>query len=164
MIHYNQEQEGRRNVKIILDVDEELDEDMIHIKCSELNQDILEIQEFIQKKMSKRKEITVYKDDAEFFIRLSEVLFFETFGREIILHTEKQIYTVKKKLYELEALLPDYFVRISKSAIVNVYAVYSVNRSMVANGVIEFRDTHKEVSISRSYYKNFKIVLDEKRR
>lgn len=151
-------------MKIILDVHEDMQEDEIHIRCSELNEEILCIQKYLQSVLSKRKEILVYKDETEYYLALNQVLFFETSGREIIVHTTNQSYQVKYKLYELEELLPDNFVRISKSTIVNVSTVYAINRSSMSNGMIEFLNTHKQVSVSRSYYKNFRFVLEEKRR
>jgi DNA-binding LytR/AlgR family response regulator len=66
-------------------------------------------------------------------------------------------------LYELEELLPGFFMRISKSAILNTNQVYAINRNLAASSVIEFRNTHKQVYVSRNYYKPLKNKLEEKR-
>lgn len=151
-------------MKIILDVQEDLEDDEIYIRCRELNQDIINIQKQLQSIASKKKEIVVYKEETEYYLSLDKVFFFETSGRGIILHTAVQTYLVKQKLYELEEMLPDNFVRISKSTIVNVSLVYAIRRNSVTGGMIEFPNTHKQVSVSRSYYKDFKFVLEEHRR
>ncbi|MFI3172395.1 MAG: LytTR family DNA-binding domain-containing protein [Eubacteriales bacterium] len=151
-------------MKIILDVQENLEEDEIRIHCRELNDEIMEIQKYLQSAVSKRREIVVYKDENEYYLSLNDALFFETAGREIMLHTEENAFLVKYKLYELEEMLPDNFVRISKSTILNVSKVYAINRNGVTNGMIEFHNTHKQVAVSRMYYKNFRFRLEKKRR
>lgn len=151
-------------MKIILDVQEDIEEDEIYIRCKELNQDIVNIQKQLQSTISKKKELIVYRDETEYYLSLEQVLFFETSGRDIMLHTKNQAYLVKQKLYELEEMLPDNFVRISKSTIVNVSLVYAIKRNSVTGGMVEFQNTHKQVSVSRNYYKNFKFVLEEHRR
>lgn len=151
-------------MKIVLEIQEELEEDEIYIRCRSINTDILELQNHLQSLASKKKEIVVYKEETEYYLVLDQVLFFETSGRDIMLHTSNQSYQVKQKLYELESMLPDNFVRISKSTIVNVTAVYAITRNSVTGGVIQFANTHKQISVSRSYYKNFKYVLEDKRR
>ena len=48
-------------MKIILDIQDELEEDEIRIQCRELNDEIVEIQKYLQSAVSKRREIVVYK-------------------------------------------------------------------------------------------------------
>lgn len=151
-------------MKIILEVQEGLEENEIRICCKELDEEILEIQKYLQSTISKKKEISVFKEETEYFVSLKDALFFETSGREIMLHTENNAFAAPYKLYELEEMLPDNFVRISKSTIVNISKVYSVNRNSVTGGMVEFPNTHKQVSVSRMYYKNFKYCLETKRR
>ena len=90
-------------------------------------------------------------------------MFFESDGSIINAHTKNEIYQTKYKLYELEDLLPGIFMRISKSAIVNTEHIYSINRSLTSSSVISFADTHKQVYVSRYYYKALINKLSEKR-
>ena len=62
------------------------------------------------------------------------------------------------KLYELENILPNSFLRISKSTIVNIQKIYSLSHS-VSSHLITFQNSHKQVYVSRMYYK----VLKERR-
>lgn len=66
--------------------------------------------------------------------------------------------------YELEEFLPRYFMRISKSTILNTNKVYSIQRNLTASSVIEFQNTHKQIYVSRYYYKPLKNKLEEKRK
>ena len=68
------------------------------------------------------------------------------------------------KLYQLEELLPNAFLRISKSAIVNLNQVYSITRNLTASSLVEFMHSHKRVYVSRNYYKMLVERLAEKRK
>ena len=58
-----------------------------------------------------------YQGDRSYYLPLEDILFFETDGKEILAHTIDQMYTIKYRLYELEEILPGYFMRVSKSTI-----------------------------------------------
>ena len=94
---------------------------------------------------------------------LQEILFFETEGTSIRAHTKDDIYGARYRLYELEETLPGYFMRVSKSTILNIRHIYAMTRSLSASCVVEFKDTHKQVYVSRHYYKPLKNRLEEKR-
>ena len=87
----------------------------------------------------------------------------ETDGNAIQVHTRDDIYQTRYKLYELEELLPGQFMRVSKSAIMNTSHVYSITKNLSSSSVVQFRDTHKQVYVSRMYYKPLKCKLEEKR-
>lgn len=150
-------------MKINIELQVDIEETSITIVTKEYNSDIKEIEKYL-KSLQQLQEIKGYLLDKECYLVLKDVLFFETEGRDIVAHTKDHGYVVKYKLYELEQLLPDYFVRVSKSAIVNVIKIYSINRNLVKSGMIEFQNSNKLVSISRTYYKNFKYVLERKRK
>lgn len=94
---------------------------------------------------------------------LDDILFFETDENGISAHTRTDAYQVKYKLYELEELLPRFFMRVSKSAILNTNHIYSINRNLTASSVVAFLNTHKQVYVSRYYYKPLIGKLEEKR-
>ena len=77
---------------------------------------------------------------------------------------KRQVYEVKYKLYELEGILPNNFMRVSKSTILNVNYIYSITRNLTSSSLVEFKNTHKKVYVSRYYYKPLKIKLSEMRR
>ena len=105
-----------------------------------------------------------YKDNTELYIWIDDVLFFETEENLIYAHTLNEVYQVKYRLYELEEILPRSFVRVSKSTILNINHIYSITRNITSSSLVEFKNTHKKVYVSRSYYKVLKLKLSEKRR
>ncbi|MGL4912699.1 MAG: LytTR family DNA-binding domain-containing protein [Romboutsia sp.] len=151
-------------MKIRIEVDERIEENEVIIRCNQLNEDINSIQKLINDMIRKKTNITFYKDNIEYYISLSEILFFETEEVNISAHTVDNVYQVKYKLYELEDILPTNFMRVSKSTILNTDYIYSITRNLTASSVVEFQKTHKKVYVSRHYYKPLKTKLEEKRR
>ena len=72
-------------------------------------------------------------------------------------------YKAKYKLYELEETLPRFFMRVSKSTILNTNHIFSIDRNLTASSVVAFTGTHKQVYVSRYYYKPLISKLEEKR-
>lgn len=150
-------------MKIRIEMEEALAEDEVIIRCSQLTEEIIQLQRMIQQESGNSGQFILYKEDTEYYVPLNDILFFETEAGSVQVHTKTEVYETKYKLYELEELLPGYFLRISKSAIANCNQIYSVSRNLTASSLIEFRDTHKQIYVSRSYYKVLKSKLDEKR-
>lgn len=151
-------------MKIQIEIDNKIKENEVIIRCSELSEEVKNIQIMLDDMLSHKKCIIFYKDDTEYYLSLEEILFFDTEETRICAHTIDNIYTVKYKLYELEELLPGYFMRISKSTILNTNHIYSITRSLSSSSKVEFQNTHKQVYVSRYYYKPLKIKLLEKRK
>lgn len=151
-------------MKIKIEIDENIAEDEVVIRCSELSDEIKEIQNIIKEKLLDKINITYYKNNTEFYLPLKDILFFQTEDTGVSAHTAEEMYDVKYKLYELEENLPKCFVRVSKSTILNVNAIYSITRNLTSSSVVEFRNTHKKVYVSRHYFKELKKILLEKRR
>lgn len=150
-------------MKLKLEMAPEMKETEVVIKCANIDSDILRLQQVIDEFMHGKNSFVFFKEDTEFYFSVEEVLFFETEGNKVNAHTADDVYTVKYKLFELEELLPGHFVRISKSGIVNADKIYSIQRNITAASAIEFQGSHKQVFVSRSYYKVLKNKLEEKR-
>lgn len=151
-------------MKIIIGVDESINENEIIIRCKEFNDEVSEIQKALKNIASKSNSIIFYKGDTEYFFPLENILFFETESNSITAHTVNDVFIVKYKLYELEEILPGHFVRISKSTIININHIFSISRNLTASSLVEFNNTHKKVYVSRYYYKPLKLKLLEKRK
>ena len=89
-------------MKIRIEVDENIQDDEVIIRCANLNEDIQNLQSAIKDALSKKNRIIFYKDNTQFYISLDEILFFETEETSISAHTLNNVYEVKYKLYELE--------------------------------------------------------------
>ncbi len=149
-------------MKIRIEIDETAQEDEIIVKCRELNDNVRRIQQAVTE-ISDRNEIEFFKDGTEYFLPVESVLFFETAGNLINAHTADDVFQVKFKLYELENILPGYFVRVSKSTILNIRHIYSIEKNITSSSLVRFSKTHKQVYVSRNYYRFLKQRLSERR-
>jgi len=140
-------------------------ESEIVIKCSGLTPDVLRLQKLIEQEMRAGQdgELTLTLGDREYFVSLKDVLFFETSDERTSAHTSESMYYTDMRLFELEEMLPDSFMRISKSGIVNLSRVSSVRRDVTGIGEVFFDGSAKKVFVSRMYYKNFREKLHELR-
>lgn len=154
---------AENNMKIKIEIDESLSEDEVLIRCRGLTEHVTEIQKAVSEVVNTSKRFVFYRGNTEYYLALEEILFFETDGDGINAHTRDNIYQTKYKLYELEDLLPGCFMRISKSSIVNTNHIYSISRNLTASSVVAFAGTHKQVYVSRYYYKPLVNKLEEKR-
>ena len=94
---------------------------------------------------------------------VDNILFFETSENRISAHTNNETYYVKYRLYELEEKLPKNFLRISKSTIVNINQIFGITHTITSPNIIQFYNSHKQVYVSRFYFKNLKSRLEERR-
>lgn len=149
-------------MKIRIEIDETAEEDEVIVKCRELNDNIRRIQQTVAE-ISNRNEIEFFKNGTKYFLPADSILFFETAGNLIDAHTADDVFQVKFKLYELENILPGYFVRVSKSTILNIRHIYSIEKNITSSSLVRFSKTHKQVYVSRNYYKILKQRLSERR-
>lgn len=126
---------------------------------NKMTETIAEIISMLEKENAACITLFAVKDKKTYFLKPEDISLVRTEGREIVCYDyRKNRYILAKPLYELEKILDCYFVRISKSAIVNInhinHAEASFNGTMelvMNNGVKDY--------ISRSYRKNFKERL-----
>ncbi|WP_373714093.1 LytTR family DNA-binding domain-containing protein [Streptococcus sp.] len=148
-------------MKIRIELDDGLDEIEVVIRAGQLSAELEQIQQALSQ--VNRPQLVFYKGNREYFLDLTDILFFETDGSRVFGHSRDNAYEVKFKLYELEDCLPPYFCRISKSSIVNTRSIYSLEKSFSGTSIIRFYDTVKQIHASRHYYQLLKEKLRETR-
>lgn len=150
------------DMKIRVEIDSQAQTDEVIIRCKSLTDEVAQIQKAVSDLIAEKKRIVFYKRDAEYYFPLEEILFFETDADGICAHTKDNIYKIHYRLYELEELLPGYFIRISKSAILNIRKIYAIDRNLSSASIVSFQNTYKKVYVSRRYYKPLKDRLEER--
>ena len=106
--------------------------------------------------------LTCYRGNEIVQLPESSICFIETVREKQPVHTDAEILEVKKRLYELERLLPPGFIRISKSVIMNMDRV-TAYRPMV-NGLMAASFPNNDiVYISRKYLKDVRSHIMEVR-
>lgn len=149
-------------LKIRIEMSEGVQEEVV-IRCREITPEIIRLQQLLSGDSDRSNQFLLYKGDTEYYLNVNDIIFFETDGNAVMAHTKNDMYETRRKLYELEELSGGRFQRISKSAIVNVDKVYSIKRNVTSSSAIEFQGTHKQIYVSRAYYKVLREKLEEKR-
>ena len=131
-------------------------EDEIIVRCAHLDEPLLKL---IQTLQAEKLRLNAYSDDGITISDPKDVYYFEAVDNKVFAYCEKQVYEVRKKLYELEeALISTDFLRISKSTIMDLSKV--AHLSAAFNGRLEAKLKNGEkLIISRQYVPNLKKKL-----
>lgn len=148
-------------MRIRIELADDLDETELVIRCADIDEEVRQLQRLLTNRSSP-PPIVFYREDREFYFSLQDVLFFESGDEQVFAHTGKEAYRVKFRLYELEELLPGHFMRVAKSTIVNTRQIFSIARNITSASCVRFRNTHKEIYVSRRYYPQLKEHMEGK--
>lgn len=143
-------------MKIIIQDCPEDAEDEIVIRCKHVDEELLTM---IYALKAGRDKMTVSKDGKIFQIAPAEIYYFESVDNRVFAYTQKEVYDVKGRLYDLEERFrhTDFF-RASKSTIINLSKVK--NFSPGFNGRFEAcLDNGEKLIVSRQYAAGLKEKL-----
>lgn len=136
-------------------------EEEIVIRCQNIDERTEMIRDVIESIARTKRELLLYIGNTEYYIAKDDILFFESSEGRVLAHTKDSVLRTTHRLFELEDIMPSYFVRISKSAIANVKLISSLTRELTGNGKITFKGSDKQSYFSRAYYKVLKDKIDE---
>ena len=102
--------------------------------------------------------ISVTKDRSTYFCKLTQIYYIESVDKRTYVYTREGCYECRDRLYELEEKLGTYYVRISKSMIVNLRKIRNVSAEPCGRMVAVLLNEER-VIISRSYVKEIKRRL-----
>ncbi|MDE6686360.1 MAG: LytTR family transcriptional regulator DNA-binding domain-containing protein [Lachnospiraceae bacterium] len=139
-------------MKITIEVAKPGEEDEIIVRCASLDERLLKMIQSLRVE----DQLTGYIEDKIVKLPLKEIYYFEAVDNKVFAYTAKETFEIRKKLYEIEQ---DYeytdFLRISKSAIVNVSKIAYVKP--IFNGRFEANLKNDEkIIVSRQYVSSLK--------
>ena len=110
----------------------------------------------IDKETYRESYLSVYDGKEKYQMICIHIFYIESENDKVFVYTSNRKFQCKKKLYELENELPDYFSRISKSAILNLRKVehYSPQLNGVMKAVL---NNQQVVYISRKYLREIRL-------
>jgi len=102
-------------------------------------------------------KLIVHREEEQFLLDTGEIVYLETAGNRVSVHTRSETYESKQKLYELmEQLGTLRFAQISKSTIVNIDFVKSIQAEFSGNYLIKLKHRNEKLTLSRKYLREFK--------
>ncbi|MGM9972043.1 MAG: LytTR family DNA-binding domain-containing protein, partial [Anaeroplasmataceae bacterium] len=103
--------------------------------------------------------IKALKDNKNYNIDFNEIYYIEAVDNQSFLYTKDTFYEIKEKLYQLENILPDYFIRCSKSMICNTKEILSVEPDKNSR-LIATLTNEETIVITRQYTKDIKSKIN----
>jgi len=130
-------------------------EEEIIVLCHNASPELLNVLNSIK---TSNGTLAAHVDNEIHWINPSDIFYIEAVDRKVFLYCESEVYESKQKLYELEELEMNGFVRVSKSVIANIYKIKSFIPSLSGN--VEAVLTNEErIVVSRRYVSNLKKNL-----
>lgn len=155
-VRRSRKQPARMNMDVEIELIEKEKAEMVLICCHEIREEIREIADFVQ---SIQGMLSGTMNGAQYEIAVSDLYYIESVDGRTYLYTQKNVYETAYRLYELEKLLkPKRFQRISKSVLVNLMKIQSIQPALNGRFTILLKSGEK-VIISRNYVKAFKAAL-----
>ncbi len=107
----------------------------------------------------KHKSISGRIDQKIYVLNPEDIYLFYTIKGKVYADTKSQTYDIRQKLYEVEDLLTGRsFIRISKSAIVNIHRIKNIEVTFNGSLVVKFSNGHEEI-ISRRFVSKVKEFI-----
>ena len=145
-------------MKIEFDIDEKYKESKVIICTNKITN---EIQELLTK-LNNEKNNKIYgnKNDKIFILEENKIETIYSENKKVFIRYENgDIYETKKRIYELENILSNKFVRISNSEIVNFDKVQDLDFKIVGTIILNFY-TKRHTYVSRRDVKKIREYLE----
>ena len=128
---------------------EALSEEQVIIECVRVTPEIEEIRALA---LAKGEGLAGIADGGTMErIALEDVYYFEAVDEKCFACTEKKVYEIRQRLYEVEKAYEDYyFVRCSKSVVLNLMKLNSISPALAGRYTAYMRNGEKLI-ISRKY-------------
>lgn len=146
-------------MKLNIKIDTSVEEPEALIITPRMSEEVNKIVDYIGRLNGEPTVISDVKDDKVEILEQGEFIRAYAEGGKVFVRTEKSLYQIRLRLYELEERLDgSIFVRISNSEIVNLKKVKSIDLSFVGTICMEMSDG--DVSyVSRRYVSKIKKIL-----
>lgn len=147
-------------MNVDLFVSKNVKESRAEIHTSKLTNNIKKAVDLLENDSFDENSVLAVKNGKDIIILdFEDVYMFRVEDKQVKVFTENKEYVIKKPLYQIEEGLDYYFVRISKSTIVNLRKVGRVAPSLKGMMFISLENGLKD-NISRKYLPSFKKALD----
>lgn len=92
-------------------------------------------------------------------IPIKQISYIESLQKKTWFYTDNEQYKSNMTLKELQTKLPEYFLRIHRSYILNIYYIKKISRDLSSNFVVELK-TGTELPVSQSYIHDLRRALE----
>lgn len=116
-------------------------EESVLIVCHDKNELVCKIEKLIT---STNENLSCYKDDEIRVLNLEEVACFITDDNKVYAYINKDKYLVKKRIYELEELLDNSFLKINQGCLANIKQIDKFVATIQGSLDVIFKNGYRE--------------------
>lgn len=146
-------------MQVCVEVQEDAEETVVTIRCREKN---ASIDKLIATLKMMDRQMAVFRDGDRTSLDLEDIFYIETVDGKSFVYTAEAVYETQERLYVLEAQLEPYrFVRIHKSAIVNLKHIQAI-RAYINRRLLLTMENGEQLIASRQYTDRIKKLLGVK--
>ena len=143
-------------VKVKVDISKEHKEPYAVVYASEITDEIQRIIDYLG---SNNTPITALRNEEDIVILKPEEIYMVTIqDGNTIIYDKNQSYRSRKRLYELSEQLGKGFMQISKSTLINLSYIDSIEPDFSGSLLLKLKNGNKDY-VSRTYLKEFKKYL-----
>jgi DNA-binding LytR/AlgR family response regulator len=147
-------------MKINVDIDEKYQEVKVEVQSPDMNNEVTDIMNRLNGSGQKKDETVIgYKEESMVILKANKIVSFATSGNYVMANTDKDSFRVKEKLYYLEEKFEIHdFIRISKSALVSLHHIKSIDLHF-SGSLIAKLDNGTDEIISRRFVPKVKEAI-----
>lgn len=130
--------------------------EQVEIRCHEVTEQVQEIVTFVK---SRQGNLTGTIGEKQYEIPISDIHYIESVDNKTFLYGSQKVYETRQKLYEMEEILREkYFLRVSKSLLLNLMKVQWIKPALNGRFTAVLQNG-EELLISRKYVPELKKAL-----
>ncbi len=149
-------QRNIERMKVVMRKIQNKAEEQVVLECVEMTGEFEAIRKFAA---SQGYTITGYLNEKRFTLPLENIYYFEAVDEKVFAYTHKEIYEVKKRLYELEEeCRSHHFIRCSKQVILNLMRLTCISPEINGRFVAHMKND-EQIIITRQYVPDLKKVV-----
>lgn len=114
---------------------------------------------FIKPKQELYQFLTGRHEETWIPVPIGDISYIESLQKRTWFYVKGEQFKTSITLKELQTKLPNYFIRIHRSYIINIYFIQSITRDITSNFVVLMKDG-TELPISQSYVNEVRKVLE----
>lgn len=114
---------------------------------------------YVPEKQAHYKFLTGKQDEDWTPIPIDQVSHIESLQKRTWFYANDEQYKTNITLKELQLKLPDYFLRIHRSYIINIYSIQRLTKDLASNFVVELKNG-SELPVSQSYINQLRKLLE----
>lgn len=142
-------------MKVKTHIISEQDTEEVRLYIRQVTPDLENLREYIEMEKFRSQILLCNREKEQCRILLSTIFYIESIQEIQYIHTTNGIYTTRQRLYVLEKMLPDDFVRVSKSTLLNMDTVKSY-KPLTGGLMFAAFPNEEGTYISRRYVKDLK--------